>query len=315
MGMMMLLVTATKVVGVMGALTVAANSFAYRRFYKKNLAPFENPVDESHELLASFPIHKDVDEEGGFFFALATAPAHVEDELHDSWLEFAKDTKPPDDPAGDPPDVRTGADPRAAPTFGISLTEELQAAEIKEAGQQELPAGFETLAPEGSKSVIGEEFADKGDGKSGDQSVSEDKVGLVAMAKSETPTEAEELPRISAKNGKGGNGGLASDWEVVSEKENSDEGEEQKLSAMNPSMDPERGSRSLQQPPAKKGPKKVGFQTTNIEDPRVLSVQGKARKLMKVSMEAMIRGYEKMTEPEEKHNVAAWQNAIHPYEP
>ncbi len=59
MGMMMLLVTATKVVGVMGALTVAANSFAYRRFYKKNLAPFENPVDESHELLASFPIHKD----------------------------------------------------------------------------------------------------------------------------------------------------------------------------------------------------------------------------------------------------------------
>jgi hypothetical protein len=59
MGMMMLLVTATKVVGVMGALTVAANSFAYRRFHKKNLAPFENPVDESHELLASFPIHKD----------------------------------------------------------------------------------------------------------------------------------------------------------------------------------------------------------------------------------------------------------------
>jgi hypothetical protein len=44
-------------------------------------------------------------------------------------------------------------------------------------------------------------------------------------------------------------------------------------------------------------------------------VQGKARKLMKVSMEAMIRGYEKMTEPEEKHNVAAWQNAINPYEP
>jgi hypothetical protein len=186
------------------------------------------------------------------------------------------------------------------------------------AGQQELPAGFETLAPEGSKSVIGEEFANKGDGKSGDQSVSEDKVGLVAMAKSETPTEAEELPRISAKNGKdgkGGNGGLASDWEVVSEKDNSDEGEEQKLSAMNPSMDPERGRRSLQQLPAKKGPKKIGFQTTNTEDPRVLSVQGKARKLMKVSMEAMIRGYEKMTEPEEKHNVAAWQNAIHPYEP
>ncbi|CAM6016116.1 unnamed protein product [Sphagnum balticum] len=172
MAPMLLLVTATKVVGVMGALTVAANVLAYRHFRKKNLAPFENPIDESHELLASFPIDKDV-EEGGFFFALATAPAHVEDKLNDAWLQFAKDTTPPDNPAGDPPDVRTGADPHAAPTYGISLTEELQAAEIKE---------------------------------------------------------------------------------------------------------------------------------------------GKATKLLKVSMEAMIRGYEKMTEPEEKHNVAAWQNAIHPEE-
>ncbi|CAK9212870.1 unnamed protein product [Sphagnum jensenii] len=169
MSPMLLLVTATKVVGVMGALTVAANVLAYRHFYKKNLTPFENPIDESHELLASFPIDKDV-EEGGFFFALATAPAHVEDKLNDAWLQFAKDTEPPDNPAGDPPD---------------------------------------------------------------------------------SPV---------------------------------------------------------------KGPKNVGFQSTSVEDPRVLSVQGKATKLLKVSMEAMIRGYEKMTEPEEKHNVAAWQNAIHPEE-
>ncbi|CAM6040418.1 unnamed protein product [Sphagnum compactum] len=169
MAPMLLLVTATKVVGVMGALTVAANVLAYRHFHKKNLAPFENPIDESHELLASFPIDKDV-EEGGFFFALATAPAHVEDKLNDAWLQFAKDTTPPDNPAGDPPD---------------------------------------------------------------------------------SPV---------------------------------------------------------------KGPKNVGFQSTSVEDPRVLSVQGKAKKLLKVSMEAMIRGYEKMTEPEEKHNVAAWQNAIHPEE-
>ncbi len=56
---MLLLVTATKVVGVVGALTVAANVLAYRHFYKKNLTPFENPIDESHELLASFPIDKD----------------------------------------------------------------------------------------------------------------------------------------------------------------------------------------------------------------------------------------------------------------
>lgn len=59
MSPMLLLVTATKVVGVVGALTVAANVLAYRHFYKKNLTPFENPIDESHELLASFPIDKD----------------------------------------------------------------------------------------------------------------------------------------------------------------------------------------------------------------------------------------------------------------
>jgi hypothetical protein len=59
MAPMLLLVTATKVVGVMGALTVAANVLAYRHFHKKNLAPFENPIDESQELLASFPIDKD----------------------------------------------------------------------------------------------------------------------------------------------------------------------------------------------------------------------------------------------------------------
>lgn len=32
-----------------------------------------------------------VEGEKEFFFGLATAPAHVEDRLHDSWLEFAED--------------------------------------------------------------------------------------------------------------------------------------------------------------------------------------------------------------------------------
>lgn len=30
--------------------------------------------------------------EGKFFFGLATAPAHVEDDLDDAWLQFAKET-------------------------------------------------------------------------------------------------------------------------------------------------------------------------------------------------------------------------------
>lgn len=71
-------------------------------------------------------------EDGGFFFALATAPAHVEDKLDDAWVEFARQTVPTDNPAGDPPEVRTGEQPNAASVTGVSLTEEAQAQEIKE---------------------------------------------------------------------------------------------------------------------------------------------------------------------------------------
>lgn len=71
-------------------------------------------------------------EDGGFFFALATAPAHVEDKLDDAWLEFAKVSEPKDNPAGEPPEVRTGENPKAASFSGVSLTEEKQAEDIKE---------------------------------------------------------------------------------------------------------------------------------------------------------------------------------------
>eukprot|EP01018_Ginkgo_biloba_P026010 Gb_03715 [translate_table: standard] len=84
-----LLLNASKLVGVLATLTIAANTFAFHRFRKKNLQPFENPIDESKDVLAAFNIH-DAEEEGGFFFGLATAPAHVEDKLHDAWLEFAQ---------------------------------------------------------------------------------------------------------------------------------------------------------------------------------------------------------------------------------
>ncbi|EFJ19560.1 hypothetical protein SELMODRAFT_935, partial [Selaginella moellendorffii] len=88
-----LLINATKIVGAAGVLTVAANTIGYLQFRRKKLAPFECPIDESQELLASFPIDKPA-EDGGFFFALATAPAHVEDNLNDAWLEFARETVP-----------------------------------------------------------------------------------------------------------------------------------------------------------------------------------------------------------------------------
>uniref|UniRef100_A0A0C9RLY0 TSA: Wollemia nobilis Ref_Wollemi_Transcript_11775_2447 transcribed RNA sequence n=1 Tax=Wollemia nobilis TaxID=56998 RepID=A0A0C9RLY0_9CONI len=75
--------------GVLTTLSVASNVIAFRRYRKKFLAPLDNPLDESHEVLATFDIEKS-EEDGGFFFGLATAPAHVEDKLHDAWLEFAQ---------------------------------------------------------------------------------------------------------------------------------------------------------------------------------------------------------------------------------
>lgn len=59
MAPMVLLLNATKVAGVVGAITVAANALAFRHFQHKNLAPFPDPVDETQEVLASFPIDKE----------------------------------------------------------------------------------------------------------------------------------------------------------------------------------------------------------------------------------------------------------------
>lgn len=56
---MVLLLNASKVAGVLGAISVVANALTFRHFHKKNLAPFPDPVDETQEVLASFPIDKD----------------------------------------------------------------------------------------------------------------------------------------------------------------------------------------------------------------------------------------------------------------
>lgn len=84
-----ILLNASKLVGVLATLSVTANTIAFIRFRKKFLEPLDNPLDESEEVLATFNIDKNEDA-GGFFFGLATAPAHVEDDLHDAWLEFAE---------------------------------------------------------------------------------------------------------------------------------------------------------------------------------------------------------------------------------
>lgn len=46
-----------------------------------------------------------VEGEQGFFFGLATAPAHVEDKLNDAWLQFAEESP------CDQPESQKGAEP------------------------------------------------------------------------------------------------------------------------------------------------------------------------------------------------------------
>ncbi|KAI3821532.1 hypothetical protein L1987_09100 [Smallanthus sonchifolius] len=90
---MALILTATKLAGVLVTITVAANAVSFSRYPKRNLAPFDSPIDETSDTLAIFNVNcsdSDDDEEEDFFFGLATAPTHVEDRLNDAWLQFAQ---------------------------------------------------------------------------------------------------------------------------------------------------------------------------------------------------------------------------------
>ncbi|KAK1390340.1 Beta-glucosidase-like SFR2, chloroplastic [Heracleum sosnowskyi] len=85
-----LVVSATKLAGILVTISVAANVFAFNRYRKKNLQPFISPIDETSDTVAIFNINA-AQGEDEFFFGLATAPAHVEDRLNDAWLQFAED--------------------------------------------------------------------------------------------------------------------------------------------------------------------------------------------------------------------------------
>ncbi|PKU83026.1 Beta-glucosidase-like SFR2, chloroplastic [Dendrobium catenatum] len=111
--MMVLIVGAMKLAGIVVTLSVAANVFSFSRYRRKFLRPFRSPIDESADVLAAFNVNSTSGpslenpdlarfsfllllllqraEENGFFFGLATAPAHVEDKLDDAWLQFAEE--------------------------------------------------------------------------------------------------------------------------------------------------------------------------------------------------------------------------------
>ncbi|XP_064948814.1 beta-glucosidase-like SFR2, chloroplastic isoform X2 [Musa acuminata AAA Group] len=85
-----LFLTATKVAGALVLATVAANALSFFRYRRRYLRPFRSPIDESSDVLADFNVLPS-GEVDGFFFGLATAPAHVEDRLRDAWLQFAEE--------------------------------------------------------------------------------------------------------------------------------------------------------------------------------------------------------------------------------
>jgi hypothetical protein len=87
MAPIVLLLNASKVAGVVGAITVAANALAFRHFHHKNLAPFDDPVDESNEVLAAFPIDKDGNK--AFRSAGCYLSAPCEEGFVSSWLARA----------------------------------------------------------------------------------------------------------------------------------------------------------------------------------------------------------------------------------
>lgn len=242
-------------------------------------------------------------EDGGFFFALATAPAHVEDKLKDAWLEFAEQSDGKQSSATGHPEIRD----EKAESVGISLVEELQAAKLNEARDERAKEDAEVVKGE-SKPESSEE---------GDESEK-----LVETSKADK-TVSPETPT----------GAALSEWEVVSE--GSEKGRysrspsaerEEKLDISTGKDQDERASSAPEMqledapPPFPADMESLPSQSDILKrrakgstsSPTLVNLPQKTKQLAKVAMEAMIRGIQKITEEEETANVAAWQNAFHP---
>ncbi|KAG2559308.1 beta-glucosidase-like SFR2, chloroplastic [Panicum virgatum] len=90
------LAAAAKLAVLVVAAATAANAASFARYRRRHLRRIPNPIDEAADPVADFRAlpsagtgADDASDDGGFFFGLATAPAHVEDRLEDAWLQFA----------------------------------------------------------------------------------------------------------------------------------------------------------------------------------------------------------------------------------
>ncbi|CAM6089649.1 unnamed protein product [Calypogeia fissa] len=291
----LLLLNATKIIGVAGVILISVDSLFYRAFRKKNLLPFDSPIDEDDEVLARFAIDKDVDD-GGFFFALATAPAHVEDNLRDAWLEFAKEDAYKDAKATGEPDIR---DELAQTTPGtVSLREEREAAQIF-AGTGS-SAGLASPPEEIAEVAQGAQTAGQKEGGGSPNTPNSGVTDWTFLSDGSDNDKADDSRGSSQYLQKGG---------IEAHFQEREEEKEEEL--VDTEGVPELGERP--KPVKRRQGKTTEASSIVFNPPR------KVKQLGKVAMEAMLRGIHKVSEVidetgEESFNVAAWQNAFHPEE-
>jgi hypothetical protein len=229
-------------------------------------------------------------DDGGFFFSLATAPAHVEDKLRDAWLEFAEEDAAKDTKATGDPDIRSGN----TEGMGVSLKEEAEAAQ-KFGGQLE-PSKEEAMVEKKTTEETGtqnpEALGQTGEGGNGSP---------------DTPT-----------SGKGD-----SSWEVLSDSSDRDRAEGSSQEYLRPEKTvPEdilaKELSGVADPADVEGlPKTPRRRQRNTTATLQFNPPRQVKKFGKVAMEAMLRGIDKISEViedsgEESANVAAWQNAFIP---
>ncbi|KAH9324413.1 hypothetical protein KI387_004591, partial [Taxus chinensis] len=145
--MAVLLLNVSKLFGVAGIIAVAANTFALLRFRRKKLAPFENPIDESQEFLASFPIDKNVDDDG-FFFAIATASTLLEKDTWSKFLGKSEDVTSTKVEDGDHQE-ETESRPQGGSHFNLFNSE--TNVNVKNSGEQKLGEGTENTDKHGGQ--------------------------------------------------------------------------------------------------------------------------------------------------------------------
>lgn len=143
-------VTATKLAGLLVTVTIAANAFSFSRYRKKNLLPFQTPIDESSDILASFNVDPTDGVEDKFFFGLATAPAHVEDKLDDAWVQFAEET-PCEKVEAQPVDALIGSaagDGGSQPASSLEPNKSLKRRKSVKVAMEAMIRGFEKYIEE-----------------------------------------------------------------------------------------------------------------------------------------------------------------------